>query len=400
MILKHEAQERSAIREQKALVRQVLVAKKEELEALGMPELREACAYYGITGQLTKQVRVETVIKRWQEDDGVDKALAKIAYDKRQGGLEMMQNSELRTLCESVDINPFVKELVVERIVRAEHKTGHFARPASEVKMVLDDDAPKTAKKIDMVDALLANEVQRKKEKELKKQEEATAENTRKELRAMSVDELKKQLTSKDVDATGKKDELVDALFALRAREEAALTKKSELKAHGIDKLRAILDLNQIDAGKSKINEMVELLLVHEEKVLETSRLYEGKILEVLAKQKDELEAKSTAELKEMCSTRGVKPGVGKEVHVERLLEEAKLSGLADVEKIIASQARDARKEELAAMDTVALLQLADTMSINTLVKEVMVERVLAHESEFGPIVVASGPATKKLRRA
>lgn len=400
IILKHEAQERANVREQKAQVRQVLVSKKEELEAMGMPELRDACVSYGITGQLTKQLRVEAVIKRWQEDDGVDKALTKIAYDKRRGGLELMQNSDLRSLCESVDINPFVKELIVERVVRAENRAGHFARPASEVKMVPDDEAPKTAKKTDMVDALLANEVQRKKEKELKRQEEEVAENRRKDLRAMSVDELKKQLTSKGLDAAGKKDELMDAVFNLRSREEAALAKKADLKAYGIVKLMAILQLNQIDAGKSKINEVVDLLLEHEEKVHENSRVYECKVVELLAKQKEELESKPTAELKEMCTAKGLKSGVGKDVHVERLLEDAKLNGLADVEKVLALNARNVRKEELSAMDTAALLQLADSMAVDTLVKEVMVERVLAHELEVGPIVFASGPAAKKSRKA
>jgi len=399
-ILKHEAQERAIVREQQAQVRQVLVAKKEELEAMGMPELRDACVSYGITGQLTKQARVESVIKRWQEDDGVDKALTKIAYDKRQEGLELMQNSDLRILCESVDINPFVKELVVERVVRAENKAGHFARPPTELKLLPDEDAPKTAKKTDMVDALLANEVQRKKEKELKRQEEEVAESRRKELRSMSVDDLKKQLTSKGLDATGKKDDLIDAVFNLRAREEAALAKKANLKAYGIEKLRAILELNQIDAGKSKINEVVDLLLEHEEKVHENARVYEGKVVELLAKQKEELESKTTAELKEMCTAKGLKPGVGRDVHVERLLEDAKLNGIADVEKVLAMNARNVRKEELSAMDTVALLQLADSMAVDTLVKEVMVERVLAYESEVGPIVVASGPAAKKLRKA
>lgn len=266
--------------------------------------------------------------------------------------------------------------------------------------MVPDDEAPKTAKKIDMVDAMLANEEKRKKEKELKKQEEEAADNTRKELRAMSVDDLKKQLTSKGLEAAGKKDELIDAVFNLRTRDEAASAKKAELKAYGIEKLRAILELNQIDAGKSKINDVVDLLLQHEEKVHENARLYEAKVVEVLAKQKEELDGKSAAELKEMCAAKGLKSGVGKDVHVERLLEEAKLSGLADVEKVLAMQARTARKEELAAMDTAALLQLADNMEIDTLVKEVMVERVLAHESEVGPIVVASGPPTKKSRKA
>merc|ERR1711865_791116 len=58
-ILMHEANARATLRERKAHVRQVVVSKKEELEALGLPELQQECSSLGITGRLTKQARIE-----------------------------------------------------------------------------------------------------------------------------------------------------------------------------------------------------------------------------------------------------------------------------------------------------------------------------------------------------
>lgn len=400
LILKHEAKARAALRERKAQVRQVLVSKKEELEALGLPELKQECSSRGITGQLSKPVRIEMLIKQWQEDDGVDKALTKIALDQREHELTAMEKPVLSSLCEAAGIDPFVKELIVDRVVRVENKAGRFARPSSEMKKLPDEDVQKTTKKADIVDALLANEENRKKEKELRRQEEEAAENKKKELRTMTMDDLKKQLTKQKLDTSGKKEELVEALFLVKAQEDGVVARKAELKALGTDKLKTLLELNDIDAGKVKAAEMVELFLTREKDVHEAARLYEIKVADSFIKQKEELETKSTAELKELCVSKNLKPGVGKELHVERLLEELKESGLAETEKLIAKQARAARYATLMAMDQSALLELADEMEINTLVKEVMVERVMAHEEECGPIVVECGRAKKKARKA
>merc|ERR1719183_161222 len=197
-----------------------------------------------------------------------------------------------------------------------------------------------------------------------------------------------------------KKEELVEALYLVKSQEDGLVARKTELKALGTDKLKALLELNEIDVGKgTKANEMVESFLAREKDVREAARLYEVKVAEAFIKQKEDLETKSTAELKEMCANKNVKPGVGKEVHVERLMDELRESGLPEVEKLIAKQARSARYAELMAMDQSALLQLAEELEIDTLVKEVMVERVMAHEEEFGP-VVESGRAKKKARKA
>ena len=91
-----------------------------------------------------------------------------------------------------------------------------------------------------------------------------------------------------------------------------------------------------------------------------------------------------------MCINKGLKPGLGKEDRVVRLLEEARCDG--EVDKILANLARSSRREELLTMETAALKKLCDQASVDALVKEVMVERVLTHEEEIAE------PAAKEAR--
>merc|ERR1719510_2118003 len=173
----HEAALRERERAHQASIREVVVKKKEELEALPLPELRDLCTAAGTKGILTKQARVELLMKQWQEDDGVDKALEKKARDAREQQLFSMDKAALRELCAKRGVDPFVQEVIVDRIVRHEKAAGRFAKPSPDGD-VDEENAQATAKSGkagDMVEALLANEANRKKEREQKKQEEEVA---------------------------------------------------------------------------------------------------------------------------------------------------------------------------------------------------------------------------------
>jgi len=64
---------------------------------------------------------------------------------------------------------------------------------------------------------------------------------------------------------------------------------------------------------------------------------------------------------------------------------------------------RDARREELLSMDKAALRQLSAETGADPLVKEVMVERIMSHEGEFGRIEdgeQTAEPAAKKARKS
>merc|ERR1712060_803879 len=156
-----------------------------------------------------------------------------------------------------------------------------------------------------MVEALLANEANRKREREQKKQEEDAAASKRKELRAMSIDELKKLLTSKGQEPTGKKEDLVEALFAISVQEDAAAARKAKLKAMDLEKLKQRLLSKGLQPGKKEA--MVETLLAHEAKLQEAAKAWEFKVGDVLEMKRAELEEKTGSELKELCASKSLK---------------------------------------------------------------------------------------------
>eukprot|EP00444_Apocalathium_aciculiferum_P004460 CAMPEP_0183397734 /NCGR_PEP_ID=MMETSP0370-20130417/10797_1 /TAXON_ID=268820 /ORGANISM="Peridinium aciculiferum, Strain PAER-2" /LENGTH=530 /DNA_ID=CAMNT_0025578667 /DNA_START=53 /DNA_END=1645 /DNA_ORIENTATION=- len=392
-----EAEERAAARAYKAKLRAVVVSKKDALEALPLPELRDVCNDYGIKGQLTKQARIEQILKLWQEADGVDRALAKIATDERAQELNGMEKAALRKLCEKAGVEPFVREVLVERLVRVEHTAGKFARPTIPAAPVEEEEEkPKKGKKADMVDALLEQESRRKKDLELKKTQEGAEASKRKELKAMSVDELKKALSKQGLEAAGKKDDMVETLYQVQLLEEALAARKSDLRALPIDVLKKQLAGRGLAAGKKE--DMIDAWLAHEAKLVEAAKGYETKIEEVLAKMKAELEAKTANDLKDMCADKNLKLGIGKDGRIETLLEDARANG--EVYRAIAALARRARAEELLAMEQGEVLRLCEEAQADPLVKEVLVERLLAHEAIFGRVPADAEPKAKRARKA
>merc|ERR1719454_2040962 len=98
---------------------------------------------------------------------------------------------------------------MVERVSKKENDEGRYLRP----RQSQEEEAPKADKQGDMVEALLASEAQRKKEKELRDQQDEALNKKRKELKALSIDDLKKRLAKKKLEASSKKEDMVEALF-------------------------------------------------------------------------------------------------------------------------------------------------------------------------------------------
>merc|ERR1712061_25605 len=133
----------------------------------------------------------------------------------------------------------------------------------------------------------------------------------------------------------------------------------------------------------------------HEAHLRNEVKAHAAKADVVVANKKEELEALSAAELKDMCASKGLASGVGKPDRVERLIAEVRRSG--GVDQLVANQVKAERRVELLAMDAAAVQKLCEKTATDPLVKEVMVERLLAHETEFGR---SDGePSAKKARK-
>merc|ERR1719272_2031920 len=120
-LLKHEAKARVGAREQKTKIRTVVVKKKQELEGNSPSELSKLCDAAGIKCK-SKEERVQRLLVHWQENDGVDKALTQIAQEERMQELNALDDNQLQKLCQKTGVDPFVKEIMVDRISKRENE--------------------------------------------------------------------------------------------------------------------------------------------------------------------------------------------------------------------------------------------------------------------------------------
>jgi len=394
-VLAHEAKQRADKREHEAQVREVVVKKKTELEHLSAPDLKKLCDAADIKGQISKKDRVERLLTQWLADGGVNKAFAQMAYEARRAELKAMEKPALRVFCESAGVDPFLKEVMVDRIVKHEVAAGCFNRPTlpSEQEATSTSVNSTGAKKGNLVDNLLAEEADRKKQLAKQKQRDEEALSLTKELKAMPLEQLKKELGKRKLETTGKKEELIVSLYQAREHEAALVARKSELKSLSKDELKDLVTKRGLVPSKSK-DEMIEAVLGHEQRLRSDVKEYESKVEEAVSKFKESLRSKSSSELKELCVQKGVKPGVGIEERVERLGEKAKADG--EIHSIVSSLAREARKEALAATDKAELTNMCDKVGLDALIHDVMVERIMEYEDEHGRIET---PPAKKARK-
>merc|ERR1711971_417153 len=171
-----------------------------------------------------------------------------MARQQRVNDLQSMDIEVLRALCEANNIDPCVKEVMADRVAKAEKAAGRFARPNADKK----EDAHEKEKGGDLVDTLLANESTRKAaQKKQATHEEATKAKLT-ELKGKSIEDLKKLLRKHGSEIEGKKDKLVEALHAIFLEQDALDLRKSELKAMGIPDLKALVTAKSIECGHSK----------------------------------------------------------------------------------------------------------------------------------------------------
>jgi hypothetical protein len=389
-VLKHEAKERAETREKEAQIRDAVVEKKAEFEAVSAPELKKLCTAAKIIGNLTKSERIEKLLANWLHEDGVSKTLQDKARQKKEADLAAMDKPTLRKLCDKAGIDPFLKDVLIDRIVRHETAAGKFLKPTGSAAPVQEE--PKvTTKTANMVEALLAKE---KESEEAAKREAAEAEAVAKrikEFKAKSFDELKKLLKRKGLEnASAKKEDLVRVLYEATVEEEALVARKANLKSMDKDALMKLLSPLGLDKSGGK-DKMVEALLAHEAALRKELKAFQAKLVEAATNMKAELAKQSGGELKDSCAKKGLAVGGTNEDKISRLVDAAEKEG--NLDRIVVKMNRDARRNELSGMEKTELVKLCDSLEVDALVKEVLVERLLTHEAESGE------PVAKKPRK-
>merc|ERR1712232_111716 len=254
-IAAHEAKLRERKRAKDDEIRSVIVSKKEEFEGLSVPELKKACDDAGVKGFSSKADRVQELVKSWHQAGGVEKALQKIAEDHRHKALSDMDGAALLKLCKKAHIDPYVKEVMIARIVRKEHELGRFAKPLPE-----EPEVPVANKKQggSMVDQILAQEATHKEQMELNKQREEAAAKRIKELAGLPVDKLQKLAKKNGLVGSGLKNEIIKEIVHHDEQKAMADARRQELSAMGKEALSDLaiskgLKKGSIDAMASGI---------------------------------------------------------------------------------------------------------------------------------------------------
>merc|ERR1719478_1217385 len=189
---------------------------------------------------------------------------------------------------------------------------------------------------------------------------------------------------------------MVEALFIAAVQEDQANARQADLKSKSLQELKELLSRQGLETGSKE--QMIKTFLAHEAACREKLRAFESKVVEVAAQQKDQLDDKTNAALKDMCSAKGLPVGGGKEERIERLVEEAQKDG--DLDKIVARNLRNKRKEELMSMNKSAVVELCEKVNVDPLVKDIMVERIMMQENEGEGAIAMTDmePAAKRAR--
>jgi len=97
--------------------------------------------------------------------------------------------------------------------------------------------------------------------------------------------------------------------------------------------------------------------------------------------------------------TKVFQPRATRRKKIQLIIEEAKKE--CEFDRVVSANIRNKRKDELMSMDKPSVLKLCEATGVDPCVKEIMVERIMSHESEAGEGIAAEDlqPAAKKARK-
>merc|ERR1719161_2669147 len=185
---------------------------------------------------------------------------------------------------------------------------------------------------------------------------------------------------------------MVTALILASVQENQAEARKTELQSKPAQELTDLLVLNGLDGAGGK-DKMVKRFLEHEAKINDDLKLFERSVADAAKKRKEDLEKKTNPQLKDMCEEQGLALGGGKDERIERLIEEEVKSRSFDAG--VCKEMRAKRFDVLMKMTKTEVLQICDDLEVDPLMKELMVERIMAYEKENPE---AGQPKAKKAR--
>lgn len=177
-----------------------------------------------------------------------------------------------------------------------------------------------------------------------------------------------------------------------RNEQELTAQRRKELNSMTLPRIKDMASRKGLGLGKKET--MVESILTAEYQSRENVRKHKSNANVVLIQKREELTGKSNKELKELLKAYALQTSGKKPEFVERLLATWQEQG--EIEKAMVGIAFRARKAELAAMDKDALFELCRKKGVDVLSKDVLLDRLLVHESaEIWQELAEARPQTK-----
>lgn len=158
---------------------------------------------------------------------------------------------------------------------------------------------------------------------------------------------------------------------------EKATQRRKELKTLKLVRIKEMVVRKGLAlASKEK---MVESIIELEAKSRANIRKHKANVRDVVSQKREEFAGKSSKQLKELLQAYALQTSGTKTTIVDRLLGTWKEQG--EIEKVLAGMAFQARKVELNALDKEALFEMCRKKGVDALSKEILVERLLVHET-------------------
>merc|ERR1712083_449547 len=116
-ILRHESKVQENLKAHAAKVQEVAAEKKQELGSKTNDQLKELCISRGLKAGVSKEDRIERLVHTYQTDGSFDKVVSQINRYARRQELNALEKPVLLELCAKLEVDPLMKEFMVERIM-------------------------------------------------------------------------------------------------------------------------------------------------------------------------------------------------------------------------------------------------------------------------------------------
>merc|ERR1712039_785648 len=119
-VLKYEQRVQEEIRAYEAKVKEMTEQKKDEFERMSLNDLKQLLVAKGLKAGVGKTDRAQRLAEEAQKDGSIAKKVSQLTRVERKQQLLAMEKPAVLDLCSELDIDPLMKDVMVQRIMSYE----------------------------------------------------------------------------------------------------------------------------------------------------------------------------------------------------------------------------------------------------------------------------------------